>query len=66
MNKNYELGDIVQMKKTHACGTDRMEITRMGMDIRIRCVHCQHSILLPRFKFEKSLRAIVQKRSEEV
>lgn len=30
-----------------------MEIIRMGMDIRIKCVKCQHSVLIPRAKFEK-------------
>ena len=34
--KQFELGDIVQMKKQHPCGTNEMEIIRMGMDIRIK------------------------------
>ncbi len=36
--KQFQLGDIVQMKKPHPCGTNEMEIIRMGMDIRIKCV----------------------------
>ena len=58
--KQFGLGDIVQMKKPHPCGANEMEIIRMGMDIRIKCVHCKHSILLPRVKFEKSLKKVLR------
>jgi hypothetical protein len=58
--KQFELGDVVQMKKQHPCGTNEMEIIRMGMDIRMKCVHCKHSILLPRAKFEKSLKKVLR------
>ena len=58
--KTYGLGDIVQMKKPHPCGANEMEIIRMGMDIRIKCVKCRHSILLPRAKFEKSMKKVLR------
>lgn len=58
--KQFELGDIVQMKKYHPCGSNEMEIIRMGMDIRIKCVGCQHSILLPRSKFEKNMKKVLR------
>jgi hypothetical protein len=63
--KVFELGDIVQMKKQHPCGTNEMEIIRMGMDIRIKCVNCKHSILLPRAKFEKSLKKVLRSAAGE-
>lgn len=37
-----------------------MEIIRMGMDIRIKCVGCQHSVLIPRVKFEKSMKKVLK------
>lgn len=58
--KTYQLGDIVEMKKPHPCGTNAMEIIRMGMDIRIKCVHCRHSILIPRSKFEKKMKKVIR------
>lgn len=58
--KEYQLGDIVQMKKAHPCGTNEMKIIRMGMDIRIKCKGCQHSVMLPRSKFEKRLKKVLQ------
>ncbi|UHA75379.1 DUF951 domain-containing protein [Paenibacillus sp. 481] len=58
--KSFELGDIVMMKKPHPCGTNEMEIIRMGMDIRIKCVGCKHSVLVPRAKFEKSMKKVLR------
>ncbi|MBD2848008.1 DUF951 domain-containing protein [Paenibacillus sp. IB182496] len=59
--KQFELGDVVEMKKPHPCGTNEMEIIRMGMDIRIKCVGCKHSVLIPRLKFEKSLKKVLRR-----
>lgn len=58
-SKVFDLGDVVQMKKPHPCGANEMEIIRMGMDIRIKCRGCQHSVLIPRQKFEKRLKKIL-------
>ncbi|WP_027415062.1 DUF951 domain-containing protein [Aneurinibacillus terranovensis] len=57
--KQFGLGDIVQMKKPHPCGTNQWKIIRMGMDIRIKCVGCDHSVLIPRQKFEKRLKKVL-------
>lgn len=43
----FQLGDIVEMKKPHPCGTNQMEIIRLGMDFRIKCVGCKHSVMVP-------------------
>jgi hypothetical protein len=58
--KVFQLGDVVQMKKAHPCGSNEMEVIRMGMDIRIRCVGCKHSILVPRAKFESKLKKVLR------
>ncbi len=59
MPMKLALGDIVQMKKQHPCGSNRWEITRIGMDIRIRCLKCDRQILMPREKFEKRVKKIL-------
>ena len=63
--KQFELGDIVLMKKIHPCGSSEMEIIRMGMDIRMKCVGCGHSILIPRAKFEKNMRKVLRQASTD-
>ena len=45
---NYELGDIVRLKKKHPCGSFNWEILRVGMDFRLKCQGCGHLILIPR------------------
>lgn len=62
--KAFQLGDIVMMKKPHPCGANEMEIIRMGMDIRVKCVGCKHSVLIPRSKFEKRLKKVIRSAGE--
>lgn len=57
--KGFQLGDIVEMKKPHPCGNNAWKVIRMGMDIRIKCTGCGHSVLLPRSRFEKRLKRIL-------
>jgi hypothetical protein len=58
--KQFQLGDVVSMKKAHPCGANEMEIIRMGMDIRVRCVGCKHSVLIPRVKFESRMKKVLR------
>ena len=55
----YGVGDVVRTKKSHPCGCDEWEILRVGMDFRIRCAKCAHLVMLPRKKFEKSVKKII-------
>ena len=53
------LGDMVQLRKPHPCGSFRWTVVRLGADIGLRCQGCQHRVLLPRPVFEKRLKAVV-------
>ncbi|MDR3240465.1 MAG: DUF951 domain-containing protein [Clostridiales bacterium] len=55
----YEIGTVVRMKKPHPCGGFDWEVQRAGMDFRIRCVKCGHSLMLPRARFEKNVAKIL-------
>lgn len=55
----YSVGDVVKTRKTHPCGGDLWEVLRTGVDFRIRCLKCGRVLLLPRPKFEKSVKAVV-------
>ena len=59
MENNYKLGSIVMMKKPHACKTNEWKITRVGVDIKIKCINCNREIMLDRLEFEKKLRRII-------
>lgn len=58
---DYGLGDHVEMKKPHACQTNSWQITRMGMDIKIKCDHCGQMVMMPRREFEKKMKKVTQK-----
>lgn len=62
--KEFDLQDVVEMKKPHPCGTNRWRIIRMGMDIRMKCEGCGHSVMLPRREFTRKLKKILEKHEE--
>ena len=64
MIETFALGDIVQMKKPHACGTNEWEITRVGADIKIKCLACGRVVMLDRLDFMKSAKQILTKETE--
>lgn len=59
MTPNVQIGDIVQLRKKHPCGSDRWQVVRLGVDIGLVCQGCQRKVLLPRSLFNKRLKAIV-------
>ena len=59
-DKNYQLHDIVEMKKPHPCGENRWQIIRMGMDIRIKCMNCKSSVLISRKEFTKKIKKVLE------
>lgn len=59
MKNNYKLNDRVIMKKSHACQTNEWQITRMGVDIKIKCIKCNREIMMDRIEFEKKLKKVI-------
>lgn len=57
---DIEIGDILEMKKEHPCGSRRWEVLRVGMDFRLRCEGCGREVMLPRKKAEKALKKIIR------
>ena len=37
---DLRLNDIVEMKKPHPCGEKLWLVTRVGMDIKLKCTRC--------------------------
>ena len=53
-----QVGDLVTMRKSHACGSSEWEIVRVGADIGIKCAKCGHRVLLEREYFQRRAREI--------
>ena len=58
MTNKYKLNDVVIMRKPHACQTNKWAITRTGVDIKIKCIHCGREIMMDRLEFEKKLKKV--------
>ena len=57
----YEVGDIVKLKKPHPCGSHEWEILRVGADFRLKCMGCGHQIMVPRKMVEKNTKNLQKK-----
>ena len=61
MDMEFNLGDIITMKKPHPCGSRDWEVLRVGADFRLKCAGCGHQVMLPRRQVEKNFRGFVKK-----
>ena len=61
----YNLNDLVIMKKVHPCGNSEFKIIRLGADIKIRCTKCDHVIMLSRVDFNKKIKKVVSDEKKE-
>ncbi len=58
MAMDIKVGDIIKMKKKHPCGSFEWEVLRIGMDFRLKCMGCDHQVMLARTKVEKNIKSI--------
>lgn len=60
---DYEVGDVVKLKKPHPCGSREWEILRVGADFRLKCQICGHQLMMDRKTVEKSTRGLTKKQN---
>jgi len=56
----YQIGDKVQLKKQHPCGSKIWIITRIGVDFKLKCEGCGHEIMVERPKALKMIKNKVE------
>ena len=61
MKNEYNVGTKVIMKKGHPCGTNLWEITRVGVDFKLKCLGCGHIVVLERPKALKVITKLEKK-----
>jgi len=54
-----QMGDVVQLRRAHACGGDTWQIVRLGADIGARCLTCNRRVLMPRREFFRRVKTIL-------
>ena len=59
---NYQLGDIVELKKPHPCSarSTKFKIVRVGADLKIECLGCGNILMISRDSFNKRLKRIIK------
>ena len=63
--EEIRLGDVIQTRKAHPCGSDRWVIIRVGADIKIKCKGCGRIVMLERAEFEKRMKKHLGKDARE-
>jgi hypothetical protein len=53
------VGDRVQLRKKHPCGSFEWDVVRTGVDIGLVCRGCGRRVLLPRGTFNKRLKKVL-------
>ena len=56
-----QVGDVLNMKKSHPCGSNRWEVLRVGADFRLKCLGCGHQIMIKRPLAEKNTKSVESK-----
>lgn len=62
---DVRVGDVLELKKVHPCGSKTWLVLRVGMDFRLRCQGCGHELMLPRSKAEKAIKKIQRTESAD-
>ena len=52
------VGDTVELKKNHPCGSKTFIVMRTGMDFRLACQGCNAQIWISRVDLEKRIKKI--------
>jgi hypothetical protein len=55
------LGDVVRLRRAHACGGSTWQVDRLGADIGLRCEGCGRHVLLERRTVERRVVGFVSR-----
>lgn len=59
MPVDFQIGDVIRLRKPHPCGGFDWTVLRIGADIGIRCLKCGHRVMLSRSVVERRLKSFV-------
>lgn len=55
---DIQVGDVIRLKKQHPCGSKDWKVLRVGADFRLKCMGCDHQIMIARKLVEKNVKDI--------
>lgn len=57
---DVRVGDTIEMKKPHPCGSKTFLVLRIGADFKIKCVGCGHEVMVARSKITKNIKSVTR------
>ena len=61
MDKNYNIGSLLVLKKGHPCGENLWEVVKLGADIRLKCTKCGRLVIIPRLELNKKIKKVIER-----
>ena len=61
MDKEYNAGSLLILKKGHPCGENLWEVVKLGADIRLKCTKCGRLVIIPRIELNKRIKKVKEK-----
>ena len=61
MLPEINIGDYVEMRKPHPCGSYEWRVVRVRADIGLKCQFCGRRVLLDRRTFEKRVKTVIHR-----
>ena len=55
------LGDVIQSRKPHPCGSNTWTVIRTGADIKMKCNVCGRIVMLDRDSFLRRRKAVLSR-----
>lgn len=56
----FEVGNRIELKKPHPCGSKLFKILRVGSEMRIVCLGCSRDMTIDRVKLEKAVKRFLE------
>ena len=56
----YQLGDILQFKKVHPCGSFQWKVIKIGVDYKLECCGCGRQIIIPRVDLQRKVKKRIE------
>lgn len=60
-----EVGDLIALRKAHVCGSERMVVTQVGLDVRLACAGCGGRLVLSRERLRGRVRELLGTLTEQ-
>jgi hypothetical protein len=58
---DFRIGDVIRLRKPHPCGGTDWTVVRLGADIGLRCLKCNHRILITRREAELGTKSFISR-----